>query len=299
MIHKSIKAFLMLTLISLPFCKVFSQLPVSGFYPEKGKLTIAPGFSFKSYDEFYRGKELSDGNPAGLGKITSSIFSIYSEYGINEWLSATLTLPYINTQSTDNIADPILNTDKVDGLQDLGVVIKSRIFQHNSTSKLSLGVIGGLTFPVSDYKGEGVLSIGNEAKTISGAAIFQYTTSLNIFAELQMGYSIRSSTDFDIPDASIYRIKLGYYNKYFYIHSALDIQNSLSGLDIGTPEFVDAGGAAILPETEVDYLDLGLNLYIPIYNNSFGISANYTKTIDGRNYGNQSLYGFGIVYTTK
>jgi len=153
------------------FCPIFStiaQTPISGFYPEKKTLTIAPSYSYKSYDKFYQGSELSEGNPAGLGDITSYVFSIYASYAVNDWLSAVATLPYISTKSQDGVLDPVLQTDQIDGVQDLGFFTKAKIVEVNfkNASKFTFGTGAGVTLPVSDYEGAGVLSLGNQATTI-------------------------------------------------------------------------------------------------------------------------------------
>ncbi|WP_378180908.1 hypothetical protein [Aquimarina sp. SS2-1] len=300
MLHKLKTHRLLGLMLFCPLFTVIAQFPVNGFYAEKQTLTIAPSYSYKSFDQFYRGTELSEGNPAGLGDISSYIFSLYASYTINDWLSAVVTLPYITTQSQDGVLDPVQQTDRVDGIQDLGIFAKAKILEKSfkNNAKVTLGGAAGITFPASDYDGAGVLSLGNEATTINGAAIVNYVSPYQIFAEAQVGYSNRDSKDFDIPNAMLYGFKLGYFNQFFYIHANLEIQDSMSGLDIGTPEFADAGGPNILPETEVDFTNLSFNLYIPVYQNKLGVFTGYTSTLDGRNFSKESALSFGLVYSS-
>ncbi|WP_025665812.1 hypothetical protein [Aquimarina megaterium] len=301
MLHKSKRSLIGITLCIFPFLNAIGQVPVNGFYPEKNSFTLAPSYGYKSYDQFYRGSTLSEGNPAGLGEISSSIISFYSQYAITNWLSTTVTLPYISVESEDGALDPVQNVAQIDGIQDLGIFLKAKILgkKFDNSSLITLGGASGVTFPVGNYKGGGVLSLGNEATTVNGSAIFQYTTPFKIFSELQLGYSIRNSNDFDIPNAMLYSAKIGYYNKFLYVHAKLDIQNSMSGYDIGTPEFGNAGGPAILPETEVDFTNLSFDFYVPIYKNALGVSAGYGTTLDGRNYNKESVFSFGLVYTSR
>lgn len=290
-----------MTFFLCPLFTLFAQTPVDGFYQEKNTLIIAPSYSYKSYDKFYIGSTLSEGNPADLGKISSSIVSLYADYTILDGLSATVTLPYISVKSEDGALDPVQQIDQVDGLQDLGLFVKARFLdkKFENSSGITLGAAAGLTFPISDYKGGGILSIGNQATTYNGTAIFQYTSAFKIFTELQMGYSLRNSSDFDTPNAILYSAKIGYLHKYFYFHTKLDIQNSTSGLDIGTPEFAEAGGPTILPETDMDFTNLSFTLYKPIYKNSFGVSLTYGTILDGRNYNKESTIAIGLVYKNK
>lgn len=301
MLHKFKRSLLGITMFLCPFFTVFSQIPVNGFYPEKNTFTIAPSYSYKSYDQFYRGSTLSDGNPAGLGEISSSIVSFYGQYAILDWLSSTVTLPYIQVESEDGALDPVQQVAQVDGIQDLGMFMKARVFEKSfkNASRITFGGAAGVTFPVGDYEGAGVLSLGNQATTINGSAIIQYSLPINIFSEVQLGYSQRDSDDFDIPNAMLYSAKIGFHNKFLYLHAKLDIQDSMSGLDIGTPEFGEAGGASILPETEVDYTNLSFDFYVPVYNHTLGVSASYGPTINGRNHSKESGLAFGLVYTAK
>ncbi|GAA4111032.1 hypothetical protein GCM10022393_08450 [Aquimarina addita] len=300
MLHTK-KSSLLTALLLCPLLTIFGQVPVDGFYAKKNTLTVATGYHYKNYDQFYMGSTLSEGNPAGLGEISSSIVSLYAKYAILDGLSATVTLPYISVKSDDGVLDPVQQVDQVDGLQDLGLFIKARILEKNyeNTSGVTLGGALGITLPIGDYEGAGVLSLGNQATTYNGTAIFHYTTSFKIFTELQAGYSIRNSSDFDIPNAVLYSAKIGYLHKNFYFHTAVDVQNSASGLDIGTPEFTEAGAATILPETDVDFTNLSFTLYAPVYKNNFGVSLTYGFTIDGRNYSKESGIGIGLVYNSN
>lgn len=300
MYYNAQKLFLVL-LLFFSISSAFAQMPLDGFYPKKNAFTIAPSYSYKSYNKFFRGSILSEGNPAGLGEISSDIFSFYGRYAISDWLSTAITLPYITIKSGSEALDPVQNTNSVAGIQDLGIYLKARALekQFNDGSAYNLGVALGVTFPVGDYEGAGVLSIGNQATTISGAAIAQYTLPFKVFGEAQLGYSSRFSSDFEIPNAMVYRAKIGYFNDFLYLHAQIDMQDSLSGTDIGTPEFAAAGGPNSLPETQVDYTNLTFEFYIPIYKtskNNLGLSATYSKTIDGRNYDKGDGFSFGVVY---
>jgi len=299
MLLKITKTLILGLLLGSSF-SLFAQLPVSGFYAKKNSFTLAPSFSYKTYDQFYAGSELQEGNPAGLGEISSSIYSIYAQYGISDRISATLTLPYIQLVSEDGIPGPVVNDTEVDGFQDLGLYIKGKILEKSfeNKSKLTLGSAAGITFPLGDYEGAGVLSLGNQATTFNGCGIVQYTFH-KVFLEAQLGYSIRTNSDFDIPNAVFYSTKLGYLHKYFYVHSKLEFQGSTSGLDIGTEEFAAAGGALVLPETDVDYTNLSFNLYVPVYKSTFGVSGSYITTLDGRNFSKEKGFGIGLVYNVK
>ncbi|WP_459210475.1 transporter [Aquimarina rhabdastrellae] len=289
-------ALVSLAMLIFPTIVINAQSPVSGFYPKKNEITVAVGHTYKSNDKFYRGTDLTDGNPANFGEVSSSIYSIYGEYGINNWLSTTASLPYITTQNEENIPDPIQGSSEVDGIQDLSVFVKARAFEKKfKHSSLALGGATGVNVPVGNYDGRGILSLGSNATTIDGLAIAQYTALDHFFAEAQFGYSQRENSDYEVPNAILYSFKVGYFHKFFYVHTQLGIQNSLTGFDIGSQEFADAGGPAALPQTEVDYTKLNVALYVPILEH-LGLSAGYDTTLEGRNVNKETAFNFGMIF---
>ncbi len=290
------KAILILCFLSIS--TVSAQTLINGFFPKKNDLTVATSYSYKSFDNFYRGETLAKNNPMNMGEISSSIVSVYGEYGVLDWLSTTINVPYISVENEGDVPDPVIQESQVSGVQDLSVFMKAKIIDKklNNATKIAVGGATGVTLPIGGYEEAGILSLGNGATAFDGCGFIQLATPSNIFVELQAAYSLRNNSDFEVPNATIYSAKLGYYNKWFYAHAKVGIQNSLSGFDIGSPEFVAAGGAAALPETEVDYTNFYFDLYVPVYKNSFGISSGYTVNMNGRNYDRASAISLGLVY---
>lgn len=279
---------------------LLGQTIVNGFYPERNNLTFASSYSYKSFDNFYRGTTNTQANPAGMGEISSSIISLYGQYGITGWLSAVATLPYISMQNETGVLDPVNGTNQIEGVQDLSFFMKAKVYDtYVSKVRITFGGAAGVTVPVGGYEEAGILSLGNGATAIDGCGIFQIRTRSNLFVELQAAYSLRNNSNFDIPNATMYSAKLGYFNKYFYAHAKVGIQDSLSGFDIGSLEFSEAGGPNALPETEVDYTNLYLDLYVPVYRNKIGVTTGYAVNMTGRNYDRASSVSLGLVYKAK
>ncbi|WP_299260064.1 hypothetical protein [uncultured Aquimarina sp.] len=283
------------------FSSVSAQTIINGFFPKKKDFTLASSYSYKSYDNFFRGTTTTDANPAGMGEISSSVVSVYGEYGMLDWLSTSITLPYISMKNETGALDPVSQTNEVSGVQDLSVFLKAKVLEKNlrNSAKISIGGAAGVSVPVGGYEEAGILSLGNGATAIDGCGFIQVNASSNLFIELQAAYSLRNNSDFEIPNATLFSAKLGYYNKWFYAHAKVGSQNSLNGLDIGTPEFGAAGGAAALPETEVDFTNFYFDLYVPIYKQSIGISSGYTANMSGRNYDRASGFSVGLVYKAQ
>jgi len=293
------KILLILCFVSLS--SLTAQTIINGFFPKKKEFTVASSYSYKSYDNFFRGSELTKSNPMNMGDISSSIVNVYGEYGILNWLSTTVTVPYVTVQNEAGVLDPVSQTSEVSGVQDISMFFKAKVLDTkiNNASKISIGGAAGVSTPIGGYEEAGILSIGNGATAIDGCGFIQINASNNLFVELQAAYSLRNNADFDIPNATLFSAKLGYYNKWFYAHAKIGTQNSLDGLDIGTPEFAEAGGARALPETEVDYTNFYFDLYVPVYKQSIGISSGYTTNMSGRNYNRASGFSLGLVYKVQ
>ncbi|MDH7447737.1 hypothetical protein [Aquimarina sp. 2201CG14-23] len=292
------KKILWILFCIISISSVSAQTVLNGFFPKKNDLTIATSYSYKSYDNFYRGSTETKSNPMNMGEISSTVLSVYGEYGVLDWLSTTVTLPYISVENETGVLDPVSQTNEVSGVQDLSLFLKAKVLDAkiNNASKIAIGGAAGVSVPVGGYEEAGILSLGNGATAVDGCGFIQFNTSSNLFIELQAAYSVRSNSDFEIPNATLFSAKLGYYNKWFYAHAKIGTQNSLEGFDIGSPEFAAAGGAQALPETEVDYTNFYFDLYVPIYKQSIGVSTGYTTNMSGKNYDRASGFSLGLVY---
>lgn len=289
---------LLLTLFFASMSSLYSQTLINGFFPKKSELTVATSYSYKNYDNFYRGEVVTKNNPMNMGEISSSIVNLYGEYGVLDWLSTTVSIPYVSVENEEGVPDPVIGTSQVEGIQDLNVFLKAKVIETtlSNKAKLSIGGATGVSLPVGGYEEAGILSLGNGATAVDGCGFIQLATPSNIFIELQAAYSLRNNSDFDVPNATLYSAKLGYYNKWFYAHAKIGVQNSLSGFDIGSQAFVDAGGPNALPETEVDFADVYFDVYVPLYKNTIGISSGYSTNMSGKNYNRASAVSVGLVY---
>ncbi|QKX03537.1 hypothetical protein HN014_00935 [Aquimarina sp. TRL1] len=296
MLHKSKQKWLVLMGIVFP-CICIAQTTISGFFSKKEQLTVASSYTYKFYERYYSGTRLTERNPPGFDRISSTLVSLYGEYGLTDWLSFTATLPYISIGSEGGALDPYQQKDRIEGLQDLGFFAKARVANVYFTNGASLqaGVAAGTFLPVGDYEGRGLLSLGTKATTMDGIGVLQFTTPFRLFAEVQAGYSYRYHKEYTVPDAFLWSAKLGYYNRFFYTHAKIGVQQSVSGYDIGSPQYQEAGPDG-LPETRVNYTNLSFDLYIPVYKQILGVSSGYSTTIDGRNMNKERYFSFGLVY---
>ncbi len=285
-----------LLIFMLSFHISYGQILLDGYFDEKGSGSIVGSYLYKKYDRFYFGKDLTDGNPANLGRISSNIVTLYGKYAFTDWLAGVVNLPYISIKSETGEKDPVLGENKVSALQDLSIFAQAKAYSRKfDTFKMNIAAGLGVTFPASDYDPRGVLSIGNKATAVDGVLIANFSFYNGLFIEAAGGYSIRNNSDFDIPNASLWKFKLGYSHRFFYLYTGLGIQNSIGGIDIGSPEFVEGGGLEIIPETQVDYVSFDVSLYVPVYK-GLGVNGNYGIIADGRNIGKSDYVGGSLIY---
>ncbi len=271
----------------------FGQTMLNGFFPEKGATMVSLSYTNKSYDQFYAGTELSDENPAGFGKVSSNIISLYGEHAFSNRLLGVINIPFISQSNENNVNDPVHMEDNVSGFQDLSLFLKAKLYETNiGSASLTTAVGGGIALPLG-YESGGILSIGNGGLAFDGCLIAQLKTTLGLFLEGQFAYSLRGeSDDFDVPNANLWNVKIGYGNQHFYLDAELGAQNSLDGTDIGTEEF---RGPTSFPENQVDYTNLAFNLFKPITDN-LGACIRYGTVLDGRNIGKNTEYKIGVIH---
>jgi len=297
---KKLNIYLVILGIVLFSFNAIGQFTTDCFFPKKGESSIAVGYTSKSYDTFYAGTTLAEGNPGGFGAIDSKIVSVYGTYSFSDKLTAVVSLPYISVKNESGVDDPVQMTNKVSALQDLSLGVKTKLWQQKfNNSGVILGAGAFVHFPISNYEEAGILSVGNGAFSVDGVALLHVQIYGGLFAAAQAGYSVRQNSRFTIPNAFIGELRLGYAHPLFYLATAIGRQNSVSSFDIGSEEFMMRGGPAILPETEVDYTVLNISGYVPFGKSGIGATAGYGKVLSGRNAGAESFVTVGIVVNGK
>lgn len=284
----------------LLFCFIFcffyvfqsvAQIIVDGNFSEKNSSSISISYIGKSYDTFYRGDVLTEGNPMGFGEISSNIISIYGQYAFTDWLTGAVSLPYISVKNANEINDPIHGENSISSLQDLSLCLKAKAYSSDSEAgTFTFGAGASTSFPMTDYEAGSILSVGNGATAISGFLLLHYKLKNGLFFEAAPGFSSKSGNE--VPNSFLYNAKVGFVHSLFYLDLAYGVQNSTSGINIGGEGFA---GPPDLPKTEVDYNVLDLNIYVPIQA-GIGASIGYGTILNGKNIGNESYYKIGVSF---
>lgn len=290
--------FLVVTLFGGYFMN--AQGLIDGFYSRKGDISLTASYTGASYDQFYVGEEKTGPVPAHE-KITQDIIGLYAKMGLSDSFTLILNAPYISAKG-EGVADPISGNRKESGFQDISIAGKYRPFSASFGGGRFEGITAlGFDIPAG-YESNSILAIGNGAFKTNlhlGGHLF---LNKGFFTTVVLGYSLRGKTDddfnvnngedYDVPNAFLGSLKLGYASAKFYGEVWLDHQSTSSdGVDIMGPGF-----AGNFPETKVDYTRFGLSAYMPLYER-FGISAGYGTVLDGRNIGDTNFFNVGVTYS--
>ena len=254
---------------------------LSGFFQGKGKLAVAASTTREKYDEFYFGDKKTPIRMAGFDKVVTQSINLYAAYGLSDKTDIIINIPYIITKGravTDNT-----KVGEKD-LQNGAIVIQNKLLQKEDSTG-TLTVAGGLGFntPLSNYATNLIYSIGNQSTQISPSVLVQYKLKNGLFANGQLGYSLRTNK---VPDAIVSAVKVGYAGK-LYVEGWINNQTSLSGIDIGEPGFTPER----FPETKVNTTNIGASVYVA------GVTLGGGKRLTGRNAGLPSYYTLGLAAT--
>ena len=275
-----------------------AQMPIDGFFSEKGTFSFTTSYTNSKFDEFYVG-EMKTGPVPAHNEISQNIFSLYGTYAATDNLGLVVNLPYFSSNG-DGAADPVNGETNQSDFQDLGLYAKYRFAQTNfEGGGINFLTALGFTIPLG-YEPNGILSNGGGSFNTDIGLGAQLNTDAGIFTSLIGSYSFRGSAednfgtnggdDFEVPNAFLLNGKLGYASNSFYIDAYVRYQSSSDGRDITDMDF---GGR--FPETQVDYTIIGLTTYVP-FSPSFGASAGYGTVVDGRNLGDANLFNVGLTY---
>lgn len=246
---------------------MFGQGVVNGFHCGKGHLNIAPFYSFENYTQFYRGTEKVD-LPPFLEEMTVMSTGLYADYGILKNLDVSLNVPFVFVSTSDDAVDA---PDSNGGIQDLAINVKySPLMKKN----YNLGVIVGLSAPLSNYEVSVPTGIGSGSTHFSTGLFGQYKLNNGLFFSGQFSHTYKREI---VPNSLNSSLKVGFAHSKIYADLWFAHQSSTSGSDIGDEGFAFQG-------TRVNYSKLGGVVVKPI-TSIIQVAAGGSYILGGRNAG--------------
>lgn len=278
---------------------VSAQTDIDGLMMEKNAFCVGPMAGYSSWKNYWEGTLKRDN--ANLGTVSATQFSIMGNYGLTNKLNILFGLPYIKTKASAGQ----LKGQK--GLQDLALWVKWKAYSEKiGSGRLSLFLIGGYSFPVSDYTADFLpLSIGLESKNLSvrGMADYQrgswfatvsgtYVRRSNIKIDRDAYYTteMHYSNEVEMPDMAAFNFRSGYRDKGLIAEATADNMTTLGGFDITRNNMP-------FPSNKMSVTRIGFNFkYDMPFHPNLSLTGNAFTTVAGRNMGQSSGFNAGIFY---
>ncbi len=266
-----------------------AQGPLDGYLKGKGKLDLAPSFSFNSAQKF----EGADGQRYDE-PYKGHMLSLFAEYGLGEKFDLVATAATVFTQTQS-------------GLQDGGLFVKYRPVLAPLPNGGKFGVIlgTGLSFPLINYEPTATGALGQKAISTPAKLILQWDTPLGVFLNFTGGYHFRldnlKTADIEKirqdrpdynpeepPNFSTLLLKIGFPARHYYLDGWIEWQHSQGGADYAqnVPDLPQAYG--------VSYTQIGGTAYYSDNGRTgFYLSGGYI--FEGRNTSLIRRITFGMV----
>jgi hypothetical protein len=297
---KSLKSLGICLLMLLLLIKTAAaQTDIDAIMMEKNAFCIGPMSGYSGWKNYWEGTLKREN--LNLGKVSTAMYSIMGNYGINNKLNVMFGLPYIKTKASAG------QLKGMKGIQDLSFWIKYKIYSKKTgQGRLSLFATGGFSFPASDYTADFLpMSIGLESKNLSlrgmvdyqrgswfGTASATYVRRSNIEIDRTAYYTTEAhyTNEVKMPDAAAYNIRLGYRNKGAYAEAIIDGWKTLGGFDITRNNMPFASN-------EMNATRIGFNFKYPMpFLPQLSVTGNIMTTVAGRNVGQSTGINAGVFY---
>jgi hypothetical protein len=267
-----------------------AQGPLDGYLKGKGRLDLAPSFSFNNANKF----DGANGQTYDEG-YKGQLLSLFAEYGVTEKFDLVAVGSYVFTASQS-------------GLQDGGLFAKYRPFYEKIGNSGKLGVLfgTGVGFPLSDYEPLATGALGQKAVFVPARLLLQLETPSGLFFNLTGGYNWRldelDENDIEAiqaerpdyepvepPNYATFLFKIGFPAAHYYLDAWVEQQVTSGGADYvpGVPDLPQAYG--------VSYTQIGGTAYYS-ENGKNGFYASSGYILGGRNTSRILRLTFGMVF---
>jgi hypothetical protein len=290
------KQVTLFTFFMLVRLALLAQMPHDAIYMPKNISCIAVTYSNSNWNQYWE-YTLKRDNP-NMGKHTTQSVMPMLAYGISNKLNLIAALPYIQTKTSAG------NLMGQKGLQDASLLLKYKLAEK---SGLSLHTVVGGSLPVSNYVPDFLpMSIGLQAKTLTGRLLANYLHKTGMYVTAHASYILRSNIKIDrdayqadgrvyntnevrVPNATDMALRLG------YIKDGSRIQ-----AEVFAERFTCVGGDNIrrndmpFPSNNMEATNVGF--YGKCQPKNIGFNVRIARVIDGLNVGQATSYSLGLLY---
>ncbi|HEX7016198.1 MAG TPA: transporter [Cyclobacteriaceae bacterium] len=287
---------------------LMAQTPTDAVMMKQREACLAVIYDYGSFDEYWEGTNLRTN--ATIATVRRTTVMPMIAIGILDNLNLIVSTPYVRTKSEEPNGGKLQGAK---GFQDLGLVLKYRFLNlEMEGGKLALVGAAGYSTPMTNYLSDYLpYSLGFGAPEVSGRAIVQYEWNNGLYARGSFAYLWRGETEaerdyyynngsyytawMDVPNAINFQLVAGkwFLDHSFHIEVAYNSTKCLTGDDIRPYN-------AAQPTNKVEVGQAGVNAQYFFPNiKGFGVLANYSQIISGRNMAKYRNIGVGLTYQFK
>lgn len=257
-------------------------------------------YGHDSWSEYWEGTLKRDNQ--NVGSLSTNAVTWMGNYGLTSRINLIATLPYVSTSASAGVLHG------QDGLQDVTLAAKGRLFTSGGLSAFAVASYG---FPASDYVADLLpLSIGLQSERLSGRLTTQYRMGAGLFADATAAYTWRGNVTLDrpayytngqlfltdqveMPDVFDVTVRAGFMNRSWMIPVSFYQQTTRGGGDIRRQDMP-------FVSNKMDFSKLeAMVMYTLPRPADLALRASVTRTLTGRNVGDSTAFGAGILYTLR
>jgi len=294
------RRLVLLSVIMLAFMNMLqAQTDEDAIMMSKNNLCSGIMYGHSSWNNYWEGTLKRDNQ--NIGTVSTNMFSIMENYGVNRRLNIIANLPYIETKASAGTLHGMR------GLQDLSAWVKWMPLEKDlKKGTISLYLLGGASVPVSNYVADFLpLSIGLHSKTLSGRIIVDYQLG-NFFTTASATYTYRSNVTIDrtsyytttlilsnevqMSDVVSENFRIGYRSSHLIAEAVLSNMTTLTGFDIRRNDMP-------FLSNQMNATTAGVNFKYTLQKLSeLAITGGVNYTVAGRNVGQSTNLNIGVFY---
>jgi hypothetical protein len=248
---------------------------LTGFLQPRGQGALSIAHTFEYYDEFWVG-DTKVADP-GVGRVETGSLSLWLEWGVHERVTLVGSFAYVDASS-----------DGASGFGESGLgdrlALAKVLIAELSGGALHHRFLGaaGVRSPASGYEANIPVDIGDGSTDGLFRFVYLLQASTFYFSQ-QAGFDVRGD---DAPDGIPLYTEVGATERGLTASGFYSGYLADGGTDIGDPGFT-------FPSNGDEFHRIGGKLYYRL-TDSFGLSAAYFHTLDGRNAGESRGFSSGI-----
>jgi hypothetical protein len=275
--------------------RVAAQTDIDAIMMEKNAFCVGPMYSYSSWKNYWEGTLKRDNQ--NLGKVSTQMFGLMGNYGVNRKLNLLFSVPYVTTKASAG------TLHGMKGVQDLSLFVKWKAYQKRmGDGRFTIFGIGGLSVPLSDYTPDFLpLSIGLHSKTasarvmldyeqrgffVTGSATYVLRDNIRIDRTSYYTTELHSTNEVKMPDGANFNFRAGFRNNRVIAEAVLNNWTTLGGFDITRNNMP-------FPSNKMNATTVGANFkYVLPSIPQLSIVAGGNTTVAGRNIGQATtVYG--------